>query len=495
MKTAVIYARYSSDKQSEQSIEGQLRVCNDYAQRNNITVVDTYIDRAMTGKNDNRAAFQKMLKDSARKNWDLVLIYKIDRFGRNKYEIAVNKHTLKMNGTRVISVMENIPDTPEGIILESLLEGMAEYYSAELSQKVKRGMRETRLKGNFTGGSLVYGYKVVDHKVVVNEEEAEVVNYIFSQFAMGVYVKDIMEALKQKGITNRNKPFSRSSVYYLLQNEKYAGIYHCNDEIYYDAYPRIVPEDIYNKVRARTKKKNTNKRSKNVKYLLKGKLICGYCNKPITAETGTSSTGTINHYYKCSGRKNHNGCKKTNLKKEFLEEVVINTIIKQLKKPEFIDYIIQQLLIIQDRGAQSQNTIILLKNELTKIKTSLNNVMKAIENGIINSTTQSRMQELEQQQKEIEEQIIIEQSQMDNKISENELRKYFKDVVKLKIEPLIEILIKEIISYNDKINIVFNTPIKTSPDNNQDLFFLYSEITPKNRYQKQDLTINLCLAL
>ncbi len=233
MKTAVIYARYSSDKQSEQSIEGQLHVCNDYAKRNGITVVDTYIDRAMTGKNDNRAAFQKMLKESARKNWDLVLIYKIDRFGRNKYEIAVNKHTLKMNGTRVISVMENIPDTPEGIILESLLEGMAEYYSAELSQKVKRGMRETRLKGNFTGGQLVYGYKVVDHKVVVNDDEAEVVRYIYTRFAMGTYVKDIIEELKQKGITNRNKPFSRSSIYYLLQNEKYAGIYHCNDEIYY----------------------------------------------------------------------------------------------------------------------------------------------------------------------------------------------------------------------------------------------------------------------
>ena len=159
MKTAVIYARYSSDRQTEQSIEGQLRVCTEYAERNDIVVIDTYIDRAMTGTNDKRTEFQRMLKDSVKKAWDYVLVYKIDRFGRNKYEIAMNKHTLKNNGIKLLSAMENIPDTPEGIILESLLEGMAEYYSAELSQKVKRGMNETRQKGNFTGGYLPYGYK------------------------------------------------------------------------------------------------------------------------------------------------------------------------------------------------------------------------------------------------------------------------------------------------------------------------------------------------
>lgn len=135
MKTAVIYARYSSDKQTEQSIEGQLRVCRDYAERNGILIVDTYIDRAMTGKNDHRGAFQKMLKDSQKKLWDYVLVYKLDRFSRNKYETAIHKKTLRDNGVRILSAMENIPETPEGIILESLLEGMAEYYSAELAQR------------------------------------------------------------------------------------------------------------------------------------------------------------------------------------------------------------------------------------------------------------------------------------------------------------------------------------------------------------------------
>ena len=123
MKSAVIYARYSSDNQSEQSIEGQLRVCEEYAQKNNILILGTYIDRAMTGTNDNRPDFQKMIKDSNRKEWELVLVYKLDRFSRNKYEMAVHKKTLKDNGVKVISATEYIPDSPEAIILESMLEG------------------------------------------------------------------------------------------------------------------------------------------------------------------------------------------------------------------------------------------------------------------------------------------------------------------------------------------------------------------------------------
>lgn len=123
MKTAAVYARYSSDNQTEQSIEGQLRVCEEYAQRNDIVIVDTYIDRAMTGTNDNRPDFRRMIRDSAKKRWNFILVYKLDRFSRNKYETAIHKKTLKDNGVKVLSAMENIPETPEGIILESLLEG------------------------------------------------------------------------------------------------------------------------------------------------------------------------------------------------------------------------------------------------------------------------------------------------------------------------------------------------------------------------------------
>ena len=202
MKTAVIYARYSSDNQTEQSIEGQLRVCQDYAQRNDIVILNTYIDRAMTGTNDKRPDFQQMIKDSYQKQWDFVLVYKLDRFSRNKYESVVHKKTLKENGVKLISAMENIPDSPEGIILESLLEGMNQYYSAELAQKIKRGMHETRLKGLFQGGGLAFGYKVEGRKIVIDLENANIVKYIFDQYNSGAYASDIANYLNEQGLKN-----------------------------------------------------------------------------------------------------------------------------------------------------------------------------------------------------------------------------------------------------------------------------------------------------
>ena len=266
-------------------------MCEEYAQKNNILILGTYIDRAMTGTNDNRPDFQKMIKDSNRREWELVLVYKLDRFSRNKYEMAVHKKTLKDNGVRVISATEYIPDSPEAIILESMLEGYAEYYSAELSQKVKRGMKETRLKGNFTGGTIIYGYKVENHKVTIDEEKAEVVRYIYEQYAMGVYIKDIISALTEKGIFNKGKPFARNTIYNILKNEKYFGIYRHNGEAFENIYPAIVPKEVYEKVRQKIDTNKYGKRSVEVVYMLRNKMVCGYCGRPISAETGTSKGG------------------------------------------------------------------------------------------------------------------------------------------------------------------------------------------------------------
>lgn len=120
---AVIYARYSSDNQREESIEGQLRECMQYAEYNDISVIDTYIDRALTAKTDNRPNFQKMIKDSYKGAFDMILVWKLDRFSRNRYDSAHYKHLLKKNGVRVVSATETISSGSEGILLESVLEG------------------------------------------------------------------------------------------------------------------------------------------------------------------------------------------------------------------------------------------------------------------------------------------------------------------------------------------------------------------------------------
>ena len=501
MKTAVIYARYSSDSQTEQSIEGQLRVCEEYAQKNNILILNTYIDRAMTGTNDNRPDFQRMIKDSSRKEWNFILVYKLDRFSRNKYESAIHKKTLKDNGVKVLSAMENIPDTPEGIILESLLEGMNVYYSAELSQKVKRGMRETRLKGFYQGGGLPYGYKVVDRKVVIDETKAETVRFMYDSYSKGVTVKTMIAELTAKGILYKGKPFAPNTVYGILGNEKYSGSYRKDDEIIDNIYPQLIPTDTYQKVREKAEKNKFGKRSVKTVYLLRHKVKCGYCGRPISAETGTARNGEVKRYYKCIGRKkDNNGCIKTQIPKEFLEEFVSNVIIEKLIDTQNIDTIIAEIMRRQNLNENSN--LKMLSNEKSRIDRALDNLVTAIENGITSNTTNKRLHDLEKQQEELERQILIERSKTVVKLNERDIRQYYEQALRLEMPMLINFLVKEIVLYNDKIEIYFNTPIKTSPDDESRRGFLfYSDygnlhyrIQNKQELQNRQMIIEMYIA-
>ena len=459
MKTAVIYARYSSDNQTEQSIEGQLRVCEQYAKNNDILILKTYIDRAMTGTNDNRPDFQQMIKDSANKEWQNIIVYKLDRFSRNKYETAKYKKILKDNGVKLLSAMENIPDTPEGIILESLLEGMAEYYSAELSQKVKRGMNETRLKGNFTGGNLIYGYKIENHKVVINEEQAKVVRYIYEQYALGVYVKDIIADLTEKHIFNHGNPFARNTIYNILKNEKYSGVFRFNNQTFENMYPQIVSTEIYEKVRQKTNQNKYGKRSIEVVYLLRNKLKCGYCGEPISAECGTTNQGKKRRYYKCLGKKRHTtNCNKQTVRKEILEDLVNKILIEQLNSPKTLDKIAKNILKLQESEDCGNTLLTSLNKEKYETQKILDNILKAVEQGVVNNTTNKRMTELEKKLEDIERHIIVEKSKTNFKLTKEDILNYFNEALKLELQLLINYLVNQIILYDDKMQIYFNSP-------------------------------------
>ena len=493
-KTAVIYARYSSDSQSEQSIEGQLRVCNEYAKNNNILVLKTYIDRAMTGTNDNRPDFQRMLKDSARKEWNYVICYKLDRFSRNKYETAIHKKELKDNGVKVISATEYIPDTPEAIIFESMLEGYAEYYSAELSQKIRRGNNESRRKGNLTGGRIPYGYKNVNKKAIIIEEQAEVVRYIYEQYAMGVFVKDIIKTLTAKGILYHGKPFVNNTVYKILKNERYSGIYRHNGEIYDNIYPEIVPAETYEKVRAKICKNKYGKASVAVDYLLKDKVVCGYCGQSIIGENGTATNGERKYYYKCRGRKAKvNDCKKATVRKDVLEKIVIDTIIEELKKSQTMDFIVGGLMEEQNRQVEKNTALSILAREKRQTENAINNIMQAVEQGGSTATAMKRMRELETRLSELEQKILIEKSKTAIMLSEKQIREYYEKALRLEPKMLINYLIKQIILFDDKIQIIFTNPIRRSPENNRGFSF-YSktiEITYNVPYRVNIVRIRL----
>lgn len=471
MKSAVIYARYSSDSQTEQSIEGQLRVCNEYAKSNDIVILDTYIDRAMTGTNDNRPAFQKMLKDSAKKLWNYVLVYKLDRFSRNKYESTVHKRTLRNNGVKVLSAMENIPDTPEGIILESLLEGMNQYFSDELSQKIRRGNNESRRKGNLTGGHLPYGYKNVNKKAVIIPEEAEVVRYIYKQYSVGIYVKDIIASLTSKGILYRGKPFIRNTVYQILKNEHYSGIYHYNGEPFDNIYPQIVDTELFNIVRSKVLANQYGKASEKVTYLLKGKVKCGCCGQSVIGENGTARNGERRYYYKCSGRKLNSGCKNNAIRKKILEKLVIERVIEELSNPSRIDDIVKNLMLIQKRQLQCNGIVKMLEKDERQVNTAITNILTAIENGAPSTVLTQRLSDLEKRRTELQTQILIEKGKTAVEIKESEIRKFYKQALELEPQLLITYLVKQITLYDDKVQIQFNSPISISPDNSQGFSF------------------------
>ncbi len=469
-----------------------MRVCREYAERNGILIVANYIDRAMTGTNDNRPDFQRMIKDSAKREWDYVLVYKFDRFSRNKYETAIYKKALRDNGVKVISATELIPDSPEGIIFESMLEGYAEYYSAELSQKVRRGMNETRLKGNYTGGHILYGYKKQDKKLVIDEERAEVVRFIFEQYSIGVYVKNILLELDRRGVTYKGKPFVRSTVYNILKNEKYAGIYHFNGQIIENMFPQIVPTDIFEKVRAKVQKNHYGKHSVQVVYLLRNKIKCGYCGQSVNAECGTSQNGEKKYYYKCLGKKHHR-CNKSVIRKDILEKLVLDKIVSELNRPQIMNAIVANLMQIQELQAKEASALNMILKEKRQTDTALNNLMAAIEQGIISNTTNKRLHELESKQEELERQILIEKSKLALQLSEDTVRKFYTDALKAETKLLIDCLIKEIILYDDKIEIYFNSPIKISPDECRGFTF-YTEnikITYKDPHRSEPVVIKV----
>lgn len=479
MKKAVIYARYSSDRQIEQSIEGQLRVCNDYAARNDILVVDTYIDRAMTGTNDNRANFQRMLRDSNKKAWDVVLVYKLDRFSRNKYEMAVHKKTLRDNGIKLVSATENIPDTPEGIILESLLEGMAEYYSAELSQKLKRGMNETRRKGNFTGGYVLFGYRVENKKVVIQEDEAEVVRWMFDECASGKFVKRIYEELNERGILYRGKPFARNTIYHLLANEKYIGIFRHGDEVFTNMYPRIVSQEIFEMVRRKIESNKYGKHKPDVVYLLKNKVRCGYCGKRVNSDAGTSRNGTVMRYYKCVGKRapKEDKCILKPIRKEVLENIVLETTLEAFATPENISLFADKVMALSEKRIQDNSALNLLKADMEKVEKAISNLLDCMEQGMATESTKQRLQELESRRSLLSENIMTEQSKEQMKLTKEDIMKHIINALRKSPRQLLDLLIKEVRLYNDKIEIYFNYTNKKSPDDDDRRGFCFYECT------------------
>lgn len=221
----VLYARYSSDNQREESIEGQLRECKSFCERSGMTIVKTYIDRAFSAKSDRRPDFQNLIQDSEKRLFEAVVVWKLDRFSRNRYDSAHYKRLLRKNGVRVISATEPISDDATGILLESMLEGYAEFFSADLSEKIKRGLTENALKCKFNGGNLAIGFYVdEDRYFQINEAVAPIIREAFQRYADGGTINDVTKWLNDKGLKNtRGNTLTKNGVTVMLKNRIYIG--------------------------------------------------------------------------------------------------------------------------------------------------------------------------------------------------------------------------------------------------------------------------------
>ena len=477
LRKAVIYARYSSHSQRDVSIEQQVNACRRFAELQDIEVVDIYDDRALTGTNDQRPSFQKMVKDAEREDWEYVIVYTLDRFARNRYDSAVYKRKLRDYGVKVLSAMENISDDPTGVLLESLLEGLAEYYSQELSRKIKRGKYDNATKC-ICNGQIPYGYcRGEDGRFAIDEAEADVVRDIYKRIRDGSRICDVIQDLNDRCLlTKRGQPWTRSSFSKMLSNERYLGIYTYGDIRIPGGMPQIIDQDLFDAVQMVLHvKKNPRKRTalgdrpappqrrrqENGIYYLTGKLFCGHCQNPMIGVSGRSRRGPLYFYYTCKGKRTEHTCQKKNVNRDYIEKFIAAALKENMLNDKAIRILADAAVKHQEKKSQTLE-IEALENRLTEVRRSLKNLMAAIEAGIFSTTTQARLQELEAEQKLLTTRISVMQSEQEEPMSREEIMAILKMFQAGNIEDesfreaLFDTFLVAAYVYDDEVKIVFN---------------------------------------
>ena len=341
-------------------------------------------------------------------------MYTLDRFARNRYDSAIYKAKLKKNGVRVYYAKQPMPDTPEGIILESVLEGYAEYYSENLARNIKRGIRENALQGLATGGAnLLLGYTVgEDRKYAIDPTGAKIVQEIFQLYADGMSATQIIAYCNERGYkTARGNAFNKNSLRTILRNEKYTGIYKLMDIVIPDGMPAIIDKVLFEKVQAMLKHngKARAKAKAHENYLLTTKLFCGHCGSPMVGESGTSKTGQVHYYYKCTKAKREHACKKKSERKDWIEKLVVRYTVQNVLTDENIALIAKRAMEIIEKESADTTYLDGLNAELKDVQKKIKNLVSAIEQGIITSATKDRLDELEQEKSDIEGRIAREE--------------------------------------------------------------------------------------
>lgn len=404
----VIYARYSSHNQKDASIEQQVSECTKYAQEIGLHIVETYADRAISGRTDNRPNFQKMMKDAEHGKFQYVIAWKSNRIGRNMLQAMQNESRLNDLGIKCMYVEEDFDDSAAGRFALRSMMNVNQFYSENMAEDIRRGMYDNAAQCKVTNGGLPFGYRASkDLHYELDSPKDKVVREIFERVARREPFVDIASDLNARGIRTRNgKPWGRSSFQNLLHNERYRGIYIYGDVRIEGGVPRIVSDELFFKVQEVLKmKKNPQGKHRGYgDYLLTGKLYCGHCNSPMIGMSGTSAAGELHSYYVCHKKRREHACNKKNISRDLIEEAIARAIQVYCLADETIEWIAKSTVAYFKKKEQDPD-LLLLESELADTKKSLKNYALAIGRGIFNDTTQEAMLELERKQKDLFEKI------------------------------------------------------------------------------------------
>lgn len=457
---AVIYARYSSHNQREESIEQQIEECMLFAKANGIKVIDVYSDKAISGRTDRRTNFQRMMRDAEKGKFQIVIAYKSNRIARNMLNALQYEAKLDSFGVKTLYAKEEFGDTAAGRFALRTMMNVNQFYSENMAEDIRRGMHDNA-ENCKVNGILPLGYvRGKDGQYEICESEAEIVRDIFCKVLNGVALADIANDLNARGIkTKRGNLWNKGSFHRMLVNENYIGVYKHSGVVVKDGIPAIIDKEVFDRMQMylKTKKNPQGKHRENGEYLLTGKLHCGHCGAFMTGISGTSKTGALHYYYTCQTRRTEHTCEKENVQRDFIERKIAELTKEIVLTDEVIEWIAENAVSFQLQARRTSD-IVLMENELADSRKAQKNVMAAIEQGIFTATTKDRLLELEATISDLERRINV-QKAMSEPIEKDRivfaLEKFRDGDIESKEyqKQLIDTFVKSVYLWDDKIRI------------------------------------------
>lgn len=463
-RNAVIYARYSSHNQREVSIEQQVQKCTEFAEREGLTVINIYSDAAISGRTDNRPAFQRMMKDCRKHEFQYVVAWKSNRIGRDMLEAMINNATLMREGVRCLYVEEDFDDTASGRFALRTMMNVNQFYSENMAEDIRRGLMDNASKA-MANTRAPFGYAIgEDRKYVIREDQAEIVRQIFHRVLEGWSYAELMEDLNRRGIkTALGHKWNKNSFHAMLHNEMYIGVYKYSTIRIEGGVPALIEKSLFEEVQHRLRtKKNPIGRSRNcAEYLLTGKLFCGHCKEPMVGISGTGKHGELHYYYTCQGkRKKINNCTKKNVIRDRIEQQVIQAVRDYVLQDEVINTLVESFTRFYE-AAKTDSEFVARKKELEQTKKAISNLLKAMEMGIITESTKARLMELEDSRKDLEESLLKEEEVLE-RITPDQVRFFLESFKSMDADDrdvqrqFITTFIDKIYLYDDHMKILFS---------------------------------------